>query len=284
MYGRTCFALREDVMIVLRAAIVALIACTATAQAADCPRTGTLGTSRVLAVDAAHTPRVGSKSFPQTLPLDDHEVVLTFDDGPWPPTTTRVLAALAKECVRATFFLIGKPASEHPELARRIAAEGHTIGHHTWLHRSLMRIKPAETTEEIDHGISAVETALHGVATNTPSTPFFRFPGFESTPATLDLLQQRGIVVFGADLWASDWEPMTPKQQLKLLIDRLKLARKGIILLHDPKAQTAAMLPDFLRYLKDNHYRVVHVVPAAPDKKPDQVPSAANLSPGDKHD
>jgi peptidoglycan/xylan/chitin deacetylase (PgdA/CDA1 family) len=161
-------------MIVLRAAIVALIACTAAAQAAECPRAGTLGTSRILAVDAAHTPRVGLKSFPQTLPLDDHEVVLTFDDGPWPPTTSRVLTALAKECVRATFFLIGKPASEHPELVRRIAAEGHTVGHHTWSHRSLMRIKPADTTEEIDRGISAVETALHGTATRTPSTPFFR--------------------------------------------------------------------------------------------------------------
>jgi peptidoglycan/xylan/chitin deacetylase (PgdA/CDA1 family) len=271
-------------MIVLRAAIVALIACTTAAQAAECPRAGTLGTSRVLQVDATHTPRVGLKSFPQTLPLDEHEVVLTFDDGPWPTTTPRVLAALAKECVRATFFLIGKPASEHPELVRRIVAEGHTVGHHTWSHRSLMRIKPNETGQEIDRGISAVETALHGTATTIPSTPFFRFPGFETTPATLDLLQSRGIVVFGTDLWASDWNPMTPKQQLKLLTDRLKLARKGIILLHDPKAQTAAMLPDFLRYLKDNHYRVVHLVPAAPDKKPDVVPPAANLSPAEKRD
>ena len=271
-------------MIVLRAAIVALIACSAAAQAAECPRAGALGTSRILGVDAAHTPRVGLKSFPQTLPLEDHEVVLTFDDGPWPTTTSRVLATLANECVRATFFLIGKPASEHPELVRRIAAEGHTVGHHTWSHRSLMRINPGDTTEEINRGISAVETALHGTATTIPSTPFFRFPGFETTPATLDLLQSRGIMVFGADLWASDWNPMTPKQQLKLLTDRLKFARKGIILLHDPKAQTAAMLPDFLRYLKDNHYRVVHLVPAAPDKKPDPVPSAANLSPAENHD
>jgi peptidoglycan/xylan/chitin deacetylase (PgdA/CDA1 family) len=284
MYGRERFTLREAVMIVLRAAAAILIACTTGVQAADCPRAGTLGTSRILAVDAAHTPRVGLKNFPQTLPLDDYEVVLTFDDGPWPPTTPRVLAALAKECVRATFFLIGKPASEHPELARQIAAEGHSIGHHTWLHRSLRQIKSSETTEEIDHGISAVEMALHGTATSTPSTPFFRFPGFETTPATLDLLQSRSIVVFGADLWASDWNPMTPQHELKLLIDRLKLARKGIILLHDPKAQTAAMLPDFLRYLRENHYRVVHLVPAAPDRKPDHVPSAANLSPADKHD
>src|SRR5438132_3533801 len=254
------------------AGLIALIACTSAAWGADCPRADTLGTSRILAVDAAQTPRVGLKNFPQTLPLDDHEVVLTFDDGPWPPTTPRVLAALAKECVRATFFLIGKPASEHPGLVRRIAAEGHTIGHHTWLHRILMRIPASETTEEINRGIAADEMALHGVATTIPGTPFFRFPGFETTPATLDLLQSRGIAVFGADLWASDWNPMTPSHELKLLTDRLRAARKGIILLHDPKAQSAAMLPAFLRYLKDHHYRVVHLVPAAPAADFEGVP------------
>ncbi len=253
---------------ILGASLVVTMAWIAAAQAADCPRKDTLGTSRVLNVDAATTPRVGLKSFPQTLPLRDHEVVLTFDDGPWPPTTTRVLAALAHECVRATFFLIGKSASEHPELVRRIAAEGHTIGHHTWSHRSLMRIKPNEAVEEIDRGISADEMALHGVATTTPSTPFFRFPGFESTPATLDLLQSRGIVVIGADLWASDWKPMTPQQELKLITERLKAARKGIILFHDPKIHTAAMLPAFLRYLRDNDYHVVHLVPAPPVVEP----------------
>jgi peptidoglycan/xylan/chitin deacetylase (PgdA/CDA1 family) len=251
-------------MKLLMIGLVALMAWIAAAQAADCPREGTLGTSRILAVDAATTPRVGLKSFPHTLSLRDHEVVLTFDDGPWPPTTPRVLATLAQQCVRATFFLIGKPASEHPALVRRIAAEGHSIGHHTWLHRSLMQIPPEETTEEIDHGIAAVEMALHGVATSTPSTPFFRFPGFETTPATLDLLQSRGIMVFGADLWASDWRLMTPQQELKLLTDRLEVARKGIIVLHDPQAHTAAMLPAFLRYLRDHRYRVVHLVPAAP--------------------
>jgi peptidoglycan/xylan/chitin deacetylase (PgdA/CDA1 family) len=243
--------------------LVSLMTWTVTAQAADCPRKGTLGTSRVLAVDAATTPRVGLKSFPQTLPLGDHEVVLTFDDGPLPATTPRVLAALAAECVRATFFLIGKSASEYPDLVRRIAAEGHSIGHHTWQHPSLMRIKPEEAIEQINRGIAADELALHGDATTRPTTPFFRFPGFESTPATLDLLQSRGIVVFGADLWASDWNPMTPDQELKLLIDRLKIAGKGIILLHDTKAKTAAMLPAFLRYLRDNRYAVVHLVPAA---------------------
>jgi peptidoglycan/xylan/chitin deacetylase (PgdA/CDA1 family) len=254
------------------AGLVVAMVWIAAARAVDCPRKGTLGTSRILKVNAATWPRVGLKNYPQTLPLADHEVVLTFDDGPWPPTTPKVLAALAHECVRATFFLIGKPASEHPDLVRRIAAEGHTIGHHTWLHRSLMQIPPSETTEEIDHGISAVEMALNGVATTTPSTPFFRFPGFETTPATLELLQSRGIVVFGTDVWASDWNKMTPRQELKLLTDRLQRAGRGIILLHDPKAQTAAMLPAFLRYLRDHHYHVVHLEPARPKVQFSGVP------------
>ena len=248
--------------VALCSTVAAWMTFVAAAPAAECPRKDALGTSRVLVVDAATSPRVGLKSFPQTLPLEDHEVVLTFDDGPWPATDRKVLAVLAQECVRATFFQIGKPASEHPELVRTIAAQGHTIAHHSWTHHNLKYMKPEAAIGEIDKGIAAVETALHGEATTTPSTPFFRFPFFEMTPATLDALQKRGIAVFGADLWASDWIPMTPAQQLKLLTDRLQIARKGIILLHDPKAQTAAMLPAFLRYLRDNRYRVVHLVPA----------------------
>jgi peptidoglycan/xylan/chitin deacetylase (PgdA/CDA1 family) len=226
------------------------------AEGGECPRKDALGTSRVLAVEAASLPRVGLKSFPQTLPLDDGEVVLTFDDGPSPPTDQKILAALAQECVRATFFLIGRQASAYPELVRRMAAQGHTIAHHGWAHSNLKYMNP-------EAAIAAVETALHGAAKTVPSTPFFRFPYFEMTPAILETLQKRDIAVFGADLWASDWTPMTPAQQLKLLTDRLQVARKGIILLHDPKAQTASMLPGFLRYLRDHHYRVVHLVPAS---------------------
>jgi peptidoglycan/xylan/chitin deacetylase (PgdA/CDA1 family) len=243
---------------------LALAALTAvgSARAADCPRSDALGTSRVLSVDAKTTPRVGLKSFPQTLPLADHEVVLTFDDGPRPPSTNKVLAALAAECVRATFFLVGRSSTEFPDLVKRIAREGHTIGHHTWSHPYMARI-PADTAKwEIDHGFAADEKALRGVATTTPSTPFFRFPYFESTQAQLDLLEQRGIVVFGADFWASDWNDMTPEQELKLITDRVTANRKGIILFHDAQPRTAAMMPDFLRWLRENGYHVVHIVPA----------------------
>ncbi len=127
-----------------------------------------------------------------------------------------------------------------------------------------MQIKQEEAVGQIDRGISALEKVLHGTASTTPTTPFFRFPGFQSTPETLDLLQSRGIVVFGADLWASDWNKMTPKEELKLVTDRLEAAGKGIILFHDTKTHTAAMMPAFLRYLHDNGYHVVHVTPAEP--------------------
>ncbi|MHB0768332.1 polysaccharide deacetylase family protein [Bradyrhizobium sp. 5.13L] len=243
-------------------ALIAAVIGIASTDAAECPRKDALGTSRVLSVDARTYPRVGLKSFPQTLPLADREVVLTFDDGPYPPTTSKVLAALAQECVRATFFLIGLHASQHPDMVKRIAREGHTVGHHTLSHPFMARIPFDKAKAEIDRGIAADEMALHGTSTTTPSTPFFRFPYFESTQEQLDLLQSRGIVVFGADLWASDWTEITPEQELKLVTERLAESGKGIILFHDPKARTAAMMPAFLRYLKENGYRVVHVVPA----------------------
>ncbi|MGY4514331.1 polysaccharide deacetylase family protein [Bradyrhizobium sp. USDA 3650] len=248
------------------AALAALTGIAST-EAAECPRKDALGTSRILSVDAKTTPRVGLKSFPQTLALADREVVLTFDDGPHPPTTSKVLAALAQECVRATFFLIGLHASEHPDMVKRIAREGHSIGHHTFSHPFMARIPLDKAKSEIDRGIAADEMALHGTSTTTPSTPFFRFPYFEATQAELDLLQSRGIVVFGADLWASDWNEMTPEQELKLVTERLAAAGKGIILFHDPKARTAAIMPAFLRYLRENGYRVVHVVPAGTSQK-----------------
>jgi peptidoglycan/xylan/chitin deacetylase (PgdA/CDA1 family) len=233
------------------------------AAAAPCPgNPDALGTERVLAVSAASTPRVGRKHFPATLPLARKEVVLTFDDGPWPGTTSRVLDALRHECVQATFFLVGRNAADHPDLVRRETAEGHTVAHHTFSHPLLTRLPFAAAEAEIDRGIAAVETAATGRGGATPSTPFFRFPGFASSPALLDRLQQRGIMVFGADLWASDWNPMTPATELALVMSRLAAAGGGIVLFHDTKAQTAAMLPAFLRELKRRGYRVVHVVPA----------------------
>jgi len=232
------------------------------AAAAPCPgNPDALGTARVLTVDAATTPRVGRKQFPTTLPLAPKELVLTFDDGPWPTTTPRVLDALKAECVHATFFLLGRNVAAHPALARRELAEGHTLGHHTYSHRLLGRLPLGKAEAEIDRGIATDELALYGVRHREPTTPFFRFPGFVSNPALLDVLQRRGIVVFGADVWASDWNPMAPEQELQLILRRIDKVGRGIVLLHDTKAETARMLPAFLRALKRRGYHIVQVVP-----------------------
>jgi peptidoglycan/xylan/chitin deacetylase (PgdA/CDA1 family) len=222
---------------------------------------------RVLTLDAAAHPRVGKKHFPQTLPLERKDVVLTFDDGPIPAATPRVLAALRDQCVRATFFLLGRNAAAHPALARQIRAEGHTIAHHTYSHPLLNRMAPEAAEREIARGIAAVEDAAFGTAKVDHVTRFFRFPGFVSSPALLKRLEQQRMVVFGADLWASDWNPMTPEQQLRLTLERLDKAGGGIVLFHDTHAQTAAMLPAFLRALKSRGYKVVHVVPDGPRRE-----------------
>jgi peptidoglycan/xylan/chitin deacetylase (PgdA/CDA1 family) len=242
---------------------LALTASVAYGEAAPpCPgNADALGTARIIAVDAATVPRVGRKHFRETLALAPKEVVLTFDDGPESGTTARVLDALKRECVQASFFLLGRNALAHPELARRELAEGHTVAHHTHSHPLLDRMPTAAAEAEIDRGFAAVDTALYGRADRAPRTPFFRFPGFASSPTLLERLQQRGILIFGADLWASDWNPMTPEQQLQLVLGRVEANRGGIVLFHDTKKQTAAMLPAFLRALKSRDYRVVHVVP-----------------------
>src|SRR5674476_337818 len=204
------------------------------ALAAPCPgNPDALGTERVLAVDADSTPRLGRKQFPSSLPLQRKELVLTFDDGPWPGTTPKVLDALKHECVRATFFLLGRNVEQHPGLARRALAEGHSIGHHTYSHPLLDHMPFAKAEAEINRGIEEDEYAVYGQRRTDPAVPFFRFPGFVSTPALLDRMTARGIVVFGADVWASDWLLMSPEQELRLILARIEQVGRGIVLFHD---------------------------------------------------
>ncbi|HEY4143226.1 MAG TPA: polysaccharide deacetylase family protein [Pseudolabrys sp.] len=252
----------QTIVLALVTAVTAVLIPLA-AIAEPCPgNPNALGTERVLEVDAKTTPRVGRKHFPATLPLRKKELVLTFDDGPWHNTTPKVLDALKHECVRATFFLLGKNTEASPALARRILADGHTVGHHTYAHPPLDKMPLAKAEAEINHGIEEDDYAVYGQRRTDPLVPFFRFPGFASTKPLLDRMAERNIVVFGADVWASDWDPMTPKQELNLILKRVEQVGSGIVLFHDTKIQTAAMIPDFLRELKKRGFRIVHTVPA----------------------
>nr|WP_174243274.1 polysaccharide deacetylase family protein [Beijerinckia sp. L45] len=222
-----------------------------------------LGTSRTLSVGPRGGLEVGLKTYPQTLPLRDHEVALTFDDGPNAKTTPMVLDALSHECVKATFFLIGRHAQDLPKLVQREIADGHAVGHHTFSHPAitLRRMSTAAAEADIDQGFRADDLAAYGAAGAGPRVPFFRFPGFADTPEVDRWLASRNIAVFGADLWASDWQMMTPATELALVMGRLQKTKGGIVLFHDTKSSTARMMPAFLRALKANGYRIVALVP-----------------------
>ncbi len=221
-----------------------------------------LGTARTIEIGGPAT-EIGLKTYPRTLKLDDGEFVLTFDDGPNPPTTDRALRALADECVKATFFLIGRNADAAPDTAKAEVAAGHTVGHHSYSHPgvTLRNLSEAAAKADIDRGIAADDRATIGAAGPQPTTPFFRFPGFADTGPLDDWLMTRGITIFGADLWASDWLPRTPDAELALLLGRMETARKGIILLHDTHLSTVQMLPALLREMKKRGWRIAHIVP-----------------------
>ena len=195
--------------------------------------------------------------------LDDHEIVLTFDDGPSAQTTPRIFDALAAECVKATFFLVGRNAEALPALVKREVAEGHTVAHHTFSHpaRTLRQMSEKAAQEEIIKGFEADDRAAYGTASGAPKVPFFRFPGFADTPELVAFLSARNIGVFGADFWGSDWLDMTPEKELALILARIEREKRGILLLHDTKQQTAAMLPALLRELKQRGYKIVALAP-----------------------
>jgi peptidoglycan-N-acetylglucosamine deacetylase len=225
-----------------------------------------LGVARTLVLSTKGGFAVGLKTYPQSLDLADHEVVLTFDDGPSPKTTPAVLAALAHECVKATFFLIGRNAEANPALVRRELAEGHTVAHHSYSHPIMRLMSNAAARADIEKGFVADDEAAYGKADENPKVPFFRFPGFADTPALVAWLKSRDVAVFGTDLWGSDWLKMSPDEERKLVLARLEAAGRGILLLHDTKESTAAMLPALLRDLKTHGFKIVHIVPG--DIKP----------------
>ena len=235
------------------------------ASAADCPgHPDALGTSRTLVVDPREHPRIGTMQYPETLPLADHEVVLTFDDGPLPKYSNQILAILAAQCVKATFFTIGRQANANPEGVRKLVAAGHTVGTHSQNHPLTFQKIPIEKArQEIDDGIASTLAAL-----GDPSklAPFFRIPGLLRANGVEEYLASQGIQVWSADFPADDWRHVPPARVYDLAIKRLEAKGKGILLLHDIQPRTVAALPRILQELKVRGYRIVQVVAATPER------------------
>jgi len=234
------------------------------ALAGECTNPNALGTSRTLVIDNTSHPRLGAQQYSETLPLADREVVLTFDDGPLAPYTTRVLDMLAAECVKATYFLVGTMAQSNPELTRRIRREGHTIGTHSRSHPLTFDSMPLPNAErEIDGGIALVKAAL---GEQGQLAPFFRIPGLLRSTPVENALASRSLVTWSVDLVADDWRHISADEIAKRALRRLEERGRGILLLHDIQPATALALPAILKGLKARGFRVVHVVPAAPGR------------------
>jgi peptidoglycan/xylan/chitin deacetylase (PgdA/CDA1 family) len=228
-----------------------------------CDKPGGMGLARVVEIDTTGGPSFGFEHFKQYDFLRDHEVVLTFDDGPWPENTPAVIKALTDQCLKATFFEIGEHATWHPELSKLVASAGMTIGSHTWSHKDLAKNPYASDIEqakaEIEMGVSAVHAAVDG-----PIAPFFRFPDLQQPPQLLAYLASRNISTFSTDIDSFDFKMHRPEQVVESVINKLKKRGKGIVLMHDFQRATAEALPQVLQQLKANGFKIVHMVPAAP--------------------
>ena len=246
-------------------AFAGILCGTAAGYASDCPgNPNALGTSRVIAVDPAEHARLGTMQYSETLPLADHEVVITFDDGPLPPYSTRALDILAHECVKATYFLVGSMARAYPDVARRIYAEGHTIGTHSQNHPMIFnRMSIDRVQYEVESGINSVKAAI---GNPKAVAPFFRIPGLARTNEVESYLHGQGLMTWSADFPADDWKHIQASEIIKRALSRIEAKGRGILLLHDIQPATVLALPTLLRELKARGYHIVHIVPAGVDR------------------
>jgi peptidoglycan/xylan/chitin deacetylase (PgdA/CDA1 family) len=221
-----------------------------------CNNPNALGISRVVQIDTTGGPGFGIQHFRTHDFLNDHEVVLTFDDGPWLNNTPMVLKALADQCIRATFFAIGLHSTYYPEILKDVAAAGHTIGSHTWSHKDLSKLSIEDGKTEIEMGMSAVRMSL-----GAPIAPFFRFPALKHPPELVTYLGDRNVGIFSCDFDSFDFKMHRPEQVVKSIMDKLAKYHKGIILMHDFHKNTAEALPAILAKLKEGGYKIVHMVP-----------------------
>jgi peptidoglycan/xylan/chitin deacetylase (PgdA/CDA1 family) len=235
----------------------------ATTPFAACNKPDALGLSRVIEIDTIGGPAFGTEHFKQYDFLRDKEVVLTFDDGPWPGNTPMVLKALQDNCTKATFFEIGEHATWRPDLAKALAAGGMTIGSHTWSHKDLAKNPYANDIEkamqEIEMGVSAVHMAV-----GAPTAPFFRFPDLQQPRDLMPYLGTRNIAIFSTDIDSFDFKLRKPEDVVKSVMTKLARNGKGILLMHDFQHATGEAMPELLRQLKAGGYKIVHMVPKEP--------------------
>lgn len=178
-------------------------------------------------------------------------VCLTFDDGPDPEWTPRVLDILARSGALAAFFVVGKLARAHAGLVRRVAAEGHAVGNHSWSHRHPWTASPAAARREVRDGAAAIADILG----RAPA--FYRPPHGRLRRSALEEARDSGQAVALWSLSAVDWGPLGYAKGISARLDK---ARAGdIVLMHDGgrginrPEQLCRVLPAFLDRLRQRN-------------------------------
>ena len=190
--------------------------------------------------------------------------MLTFDDGPWPDNTPMVLKALQDNCAKATFFEIGEHSTWRPDLTKELVDAGMTVGTHTWSHKDLAKNPYAKDIEQAKQEIEMGVSAVHMSAAGGPVAPFFRFPDLQMPPDLIAYLGTRNIATFSTDIDTFDFKLRKPDDVVKSVMTKLAKNGKGILLMHDFQHATAEAMPEILRQLKANGYKLVHMVPKEP--------------------
>jgi peptidoglycan-N-acetylglucosamine deacetylase len=262
--GRVRISLEHKAMRAILAASLLMVSLVpGGAVAAECPP-GALGVARTIVVDPREHARIGAMQYNETLPLNDREVVLTFDDGPVPRHTGSVLETLASECTKATFFMVGQMANSYPAMVRRVHEEGHTIANHSQTHPfTFSRMSVPQAAAQIEGGFASMRAAL---GDPDAVAPFFRIPGLLRQDSVEQYLAAHGVMTWSVDVVADDWTHINAAEIARRAVSRVEARGKGVLLLHDIHAATAAALPVILQELKARGFKIVHVVPAAPDR------------------
>ena len=238
-------------------AACALLAAMPRPSAQETCAPNTLGVSRVAEVDTTGGPWFGEPHGDRDF-LGPGEVVLTFDDGPHPKYTRPILAALAAQCTKATFFVVGEMVAEQPGIVKEMAEQGHTIGTHTWTHPNLRRLSDEKAQAQIESTFTAAEKAA-----GRPIAPFFRYPYLSSNDSLVAYLKSRNIGQFAIDIDTFDWRTRDARSIIHRVMAGLERRGRGIVLMHDVHASTMHAVPELLSQLKAKGYKIVHLRPRA---------------------
>jgi peptidoglycan-N-acetylglucosamine deacetylase len=200
--------------------------------------------------------------------VQQKEIVLSFDDGPHPTLSKKVVDILNQVGVKAHFLQVGKHVQEYPEITKMVAKNGHSIGNHSWDHSQFPKLSFAEQIKQI------ADTNKILIQTIGWVDPFFRYPYGATTPEMNQFLKTHGEANFLWSVDSNDWKKINADQTVRTnaqviqdTLGQITQRGRGIVLFHDIQSRTIELLPTFLKRLHELGYKIVLLQPSDLDSK-----------------